>query len=133
MGLAHLRSKYRSRIKCGSVGTAITRSTGGASRINPGLSTGTSPQGNTAAFAEVGFNRHGFNKSFTEHGVILGYANIRADLTYQQGIEKMWTRQDRLDFFFPALAHLGEQAVLSKEMLECGEGPQELKPPPIYI
>lgn len=80
----------------------------------------TTPQGNTAAFGEVSFNKHGFNKSFTEHGVIIGLANVRADLTYQQGLDKMWTRQDRLDFYFPALAHLGEQAVLSKEIYANG-------------
>jgi len=81
---------------------------------------GSAPQGHQAAYGEVGFNRHGFNKSFTEHGVIIGMVNIRADLTYQQGLEKMWTRQDRLDYFFPALAHLGEQAVLSKEIYANG-------------
>lgn len=80
----------------------------------------TSPQGNLAGFGTVGFNRHGFTKSFTEHGYIIGLCSIRADLTYQQGLNRMWTRQTRFDFYYPALAHLGEQAVLSKEIYADG-------------
>lgn len=78
------------------------------------------PQGNLAAFA-LGTNaRDGFVKSFTEHGVIIGLCMVRADLTYQQGVPKMFSRQTRLDFYFPALAHLGEQAVLNKEIYADG-------------
>lgn len=80
----------------------------------------TSPQGNLAAFGTVGFDRHGFTKSFTEHGHIIGIACVRADLTYQQGLNRMWSRQDRYDFYWPALAHLGEQAVLNKEIYAQG-------------
>ena len=58
----------------------------------------------------------GFTKSFVEHGYIIGLANVRADLTYQQGVHKMWTRFTRFDFYWPALAHLGEQEVLSREI-----------------
>jgi len=65
-------------------------------------------------------SNHGFTKSFTEHGVILALANVRADLTYQQGLNRMWSRSDRFDFFFPALAHLGEQEVLNKELYAQG-------------
>ncbi|CCH67259.1 capsid protein [Richelia intracellularis HH01] len=61
-------------------------------------------------------NGHGFSTSFTEHGVILGLASVRADLTYQQGLHRMWSRQTRYDFYFPVFAHLGEQAVLNKEI-----------------
>lgn len=58
-----------------------------------------------------------WSKSFTEHGVIIGLVNLRADLTYQgTGIDRMWSRQDKYDFYFPVLAHLGEQAVLNKEI-----------------
>lgn len=80
----------------------------------------TSPQGNLSAMGTVSFTSHGFTKSFTEHCVIIGLACVRADLTYQKGLNRMWTRQSRFDFYFPALAHLGEQAVLSKEIYADG-------------
>ena len=80
----------------------------------------TSPQGNLAAFGTVSENRSGFTKSFTEHGYIIGLANVRADLTYQQGLDKLWSRQTQYDFFFPTFAHLGEQAVLNKEIFVSG-------------
>ena len=78
------------------------------------------PQGNLAAFGTVNFNKHGFNKSFTEHCVIIGMVCIRADLTYQQGLNRMWSRQGRWDYYWPALANIGEQAVLSKEIFADG-------------
>lgn len=74
------------------------------------------PQGNLAAYGTVSASGHGFTKSFTEHGLIMGLVNFRADLTYQQGLDRMWSRRGRFDFFWPALAHLGEQAVLNKEI-----------------
>jgi hypothetical protein len=80
----------------------------------------TSPQGNLSAAGTVSYSGHGFTKSFTEHCVIIGLACVRADLTYQQGINRMWSRQTRFDYFWPALAHLGEQAVLSKEIFADG-------------
>lgn len=79
-------------------------------------STGDSPQGNLAAFGTSSIQGHGFSKSFTEHGVIIGLVSVRADLNYQQGLHRMWSRRSRFDFFWPALAHIGEQAVLSKEI-----------------
>jgi hypothetical protein len=69
-----------------------------------------------AAFGIAAFDNHGFVKSFTEHCLILGLVNVRADLTYQQGLERMWSRETRYDFYWPTLAHLGEQAVLNKEI-----------------
>jgi hypothetical protein len=80
----------------------------------------TSPQGNLAAFGVVGDYFHGFTKSFVEHCVIIGLVNVRADLTYQQGIQRKFSRQTRFDFYWPALAHLGEQAVLNKEIYAQG-------------
>lgn len=80
----------------------------------------TTPQGNLAAYATASFNGHGFTKSFTEHGYIIGLVSVRADLTYQQGINRMWSRTTRYDFYWPALAHLGEQAVLNKEIYAQG-------------
>lgn len=73
-------------------------------------------QGNLAAFATSSAQGHGFNKSFTEHGVIIGLLNVRADLTYQQGVERMFSRSTRYDFYWPSLAHIGEQSVLNKEI-----------------
>lgn len=68
------------------------------------------------AVGMAGFKNHGFVKSFTEHCVIIGLMSVRADLTYQEGIEKHWNRQTKYDFYWPTLAHLGEQAVLNKEI-----------------
>lgn len=76
----------------------------------------TTPQGNLAAFGQVLVNGGGFTKSFTEHGIVMGIASVRADLTYQQGLERAWSRSTRYDFYWPALAHLGEQATLVKEL-----------------
>lgn len=76
----------------------------------------TSPQGNLSALATVGVQGHGFTKSFVEHGVLIGLACVFADLTYQQGLNRMWSRRDRWDFYWPALAHIGEQPVLNKEI-----------------
>ena len=83
-------------------------------------STDTTPQANLAAFG-VGYNnKSGFTKSFTEHGWILGFVNVRADLTYQQGLNRMWTRSTKFDMYWPTFAHLGEQAVLNKEIYAQG-------------
>lgn len=76
----------------------------------------TTPQGNLSAYGSVAMDGKGFTKSFTEHCLILGMVSVRADLSYQQGLERMWSRQTRFDFYWPALSHLGEQAVLSKEI-----------------
>lgn len=82
---------------------------------------GTSPQGNLSAFGLAVDSSSGFVKSFTEHCVLIGLVNVRADLTYQQGIHRMWSRRSREDFYFPALANLGEQAVLNKEICFVGD------------
>jgi hypothetical protein len=74
------------------------------------------PQGNLAAFGTSIMTKHGFSKSFTEHCVIIGMVCVRADITYQQGLNRMFSRRSRFDFYWPALAHIGEQAVLSKEI-----------------
>lgn len=80
----------------------------------------TSPQGNLSAYALMSTRVHGFNKSFTEHGIVIGLCNIRTDLSYQQGINKTWLRQTREEFYWPSFAHLGEQAVLNKEIYAQG-------------
>lgn len=80
----------------------------------------TSPQGNLAAYGVHGQRYHAFTKSFSEFGYVIGLINVRADLTYQQGVHKMWTRSDMFDFYWPSFAHLGEQAVLNKEIYAQG-------------
>lgn len=87
---------------------------------------GTSPQGNLAAMATVGISGHGFTKSFSEHSIVLGYISVRADLNYQQGINKLWLRSTRYDFYFPSLAHLGEQAIQNKEIFYNNDANDEL-------
>jgi hypothetical protein len=79
------------------------------------------PLGNLAAMGTGLAHGHGFTQSFTEHGVIIGLVSVRADLTYQQGLRKMWSRSTRYDFYFPAFAMLGEQAILNKEIYVRGD------------
>jgi hypothetical protein len=79
-----------------------------------------SPQGNLAAFGVCGDTFHGFTKSFVEHCIIIGLLNVRADLTYQQGVDRMFSRQTRFDYYWPALSHLGEQTILNKEIFAQG-------------
>ncbi len=104
---------------------------GGSARINitpvPQTSTaaGANPedqQGNLAGYGTVSVNGHGFVSSFTEHGVLLGLVSARADLTYQQGLHRMFSRQTREDFYWPSLAHIGEQSVLTKEIYSLADG-----------
>lgn len=80
----------------------------------------TSPQGNLAAFGLAADNARGFSRSFVEHGVIIGLVTITADLTYQQGLPRMFSRSTRYDYYWPSLAHLGEQAILNKEIYAQG-------------
>ena len=77
-------------------------------------------QGDMAAFGTASQSGHGFTKSFTEHCVLIGLVSCRADLSYQQGLNRMWSRSTRFDYYWPALSHLGEQAVLNKEIYVQG-------------
>lgn len=106
---------------------------GGQIRINShpvaqnSPTSGSSYQGQLAAFAtasSMGSNI-GFTKSFVEHGYVIGLACPRADITYQQGINRMWSRSTRYDFFWPKLQQLGEQAVLNKEIYLQGTAADE--------
>ena len=81
---------------------------------------GTSPQGNLSAYGVTAAKFHGFTKSFVEHGYIIGFVCARADLTYQQGINKMWLRSTVYDFYWPTFAHLGEQAIELREIYAQG-------------
>lgn len=85
----------------------------------------TSPLGNTAALSVTTMNKSMFTKSFTEHGFIMGLAVVRTDQTYQQGIERMWSRKGRYDYYWPVLANIGEQAILNKEIYAQGNAKDE--------
>lgn len=86
---------------------------------------GTSPLGNTAALSVTTMNKPMFTKSFTEHGFIMGLAVVRTDQTYQQGVERMWSRKGRYDYYWPVLANIGEQAILNKEIYAQGNTKDE--------
>lgn len=88
--------------------------------IQTSSSDDTSPLGNTAALSVTTMNKPMFTKSFTEHGFIMGLAVVRTDQTYQQGIERMWSRKGRYDYYWPVLANIGEQAILNKEIYAQG-------------
>ncbi len=98
---------------------------GGTQRITmtpvPNTSEATAQnQGDLAAYGVVSGSAGGFNHSFVEHGVIIGINCLRADMTYQQGMERMWSRRNRYDFYMPPMAHIGEQPVLNKEIYVSG-------------
>lgn len=83
------------------------------------------PLGTLGAMGTSLSQGHGFSQSFTEHGYIIGIASVRADLNYQQGLRKLWSRSTKFDFYWPAFAMLGEQAVLSKELYCDGSAADE--------
>jgi hypothetical protein len=82
--------------------------------------TDTTPQGNLAGYGTSTMHNHGFTKSFTEHSILIGMVSVRADLNYQQGLPRMFSRSTRWDFYWPALAHIGEQGILNKEIYAQG-------------
>lgn len=79
-----------------------------------------SPQSNLSGFGVLGDSAHGFNKSFVEHGYVIGLVCLRADITYQQGLNRIWSRRQLFDFYWPTLAHLGEQVVYNREIYTQG-------------
>ena len=100
--------------------------------INPIAQTGptgttgaSTPLGNLAAMGTILKQADGFNQAFTEHGHIIGLANVRADISYQQGLRRMWSRSTRYDFYMPVFAMLGEQSVLNKEIYVTGVSAQD--------
>ena len=86
----------------------------------------TTPQGNMSGFATTGFTGHSFTKSFTEHCCVIGLVAVFADLTYQQGINRFFSKRTRYDYYWPALAHLGEQSILNKEIYAQGNATDDL-------
>ena len=103
---------------------------GGSSAINvtpvPQTSGQPTPVADDALGQLAGFGTasgtHSFTKSFVEHGVIMGLANVRADITYSQGLERYWSKSTRYDFYYPVLAQIGEQSVLNKEIWHNAAG-----------
>lgn len=101
---------------------------GGTTKINSHPVAQTSPTSGSNALAQLGSfatsstqgSQVGFSKSFVEHGYVIGLACARADLTYQQGLNRMWSRSTRFDFFWPKLQELGEQAILNREIRTTG-------------
>ena len=90
------------------------------------VQTSDTPQGNLAGYGTANMSGDGFTKSFVEHGYIIGLCNVRADLTYQQGLERLWSRSTKYDFYWPALQALGEQSVLNKEIYTQGTPDDDL-------
>lgn len=86
----------------------------------------TGAHGDTGAYVTAANTLRGWTKSFTEHCIILGLVSVRADLNYQQGMERMFSRSTRFDFYWPSFAHLGEQAVLNKEIFADGSANDDL-------
>ena len=78
------------------------------------------PKGSLAAYGTASISGNGFTKSFTEHCLVLGLVCARSDLTYQQGLPRKFQRKTRFDHYFPALSHIGEQAVLQSEIFATG-------------
>ncbi|AXH74003.1 MAG: major capsid protein [Microviridae sp.] len=91
-----------------------------------GITGGSTPVGNLAAIGTGLSQIHGFTQSFTEHGYVIGLVSVRADLTYQQGLRRHWSRSTRYDFYFPAFAMLGEQSILNKEIYVRGDANDSL-------
>ncbi len=88
---------------------------------NSGTGTGSStPQGTTAAYSLTADNHHDFSKSFVEHGFVIGVCVARYDHTYQQGIERFWSRKKVTDYYIPVFANLGEQGICNKEIFAQG-------------
>ncbi len=101
---------------------------GGSTRVNVTPVAQTSGQatpvagdalGQLAGYGTVS-GTHGFSKSFVEHGVLLGLVNVRGDLTYSQGVDRMWSKSTRYDFYYPVLSGIGEQSVLNREIWADG-------------
>ena len=83
------------------------------------------PIGETGAVSVTPVNESSFTKSFEEHGFVIGVCCVRHNHSYQQGLERFWSRTDRLDYYVPQLANLGEQPVKKKEIMLTGKATDE--------
>ena len=88
--------------------------------VQTSSTTENSPQGNAAAISVTPFSSNSFTKSFEEHGFVIGVLCVRHDHTYQQGLERMWSRKDTLDYYYPQFANIGEQGIKVKELYMQG-------------
>ncbi|WNK14832.1 MAG: major capsid protein [Microvirus sp.] len=99
---------------------------GGSTSLNVNVVAQTAPSAvgtplaSLAGFGTAALMNMGFSKSFVEHGILLGLLCATADITYQTGLMRQWSRSTRFDYYWPALSHLGEQPVLNKEILSKG-------------
>jgi hypothetical protein len=82
--------------------------------------------GDLAGYGTFNISGHGFNKSFVEHGIVMGIISVRMDLTYQEGLNRHFSHSTRYDIYWPSLAHLGEQAILNKEIYCDGSANDDL-------
>lgn len=133
-------SRYREQVRS-IFGTIISDKTvqvpeylgGGRYRINVNqiiqaagkAGTDGTPLGETGAMSVTPINEASFTKSFEEHGFVIGVMCVRHDRTYQQGLERFWSRSDRLDYYVPQFANLGEQPVKKKEIYLTGKSTDE--------
>ena len=85
----------------------------------------TTPQGNLSAIGTTVLSGHSFTKSFTEHTIVIGLVSVRTDLTYQQGLNRMMSRETIYDYYWPTLSTIGEQAVKNKEIYAQGTSADE--------
>ena len=85
----------------------------------------TTPQGNLSAIGTTVLSGHSFTKSFTEHTIVIGMVSVRTDLTYQQGLNRMMSRETIYDYYWPTLSTIGEQAVKNKEIYAQGTSADE--------
>lgn len=83
------------------------------------------PLGETGAMSVTPINESSFTKSFEEHGFVIGVCCVRHNRSYQQGLERFWSREDRLDYYVPQFANLGEQPVKKKEIMLTGKATDE--------
>ena len=86
----------------------------------------TTPQGNLSAIGTTVLSGHSFTKSFTEHTIVIGLVSVRTDLTYQQGLNRMFSRETIYDYYWPTLSTIGEQAVKNKEIYAQGTADDDL-------
>lgn len=85
-----------------------------------GTESATTPQGTVVGMSQTTDTNSDFTKSFTEHGFIIGVMVARYDHTYQQGLDRLWSRKDKFDFYWPVFANIGEQAIKNKELYAQG-------------
>lgn len=83
------------------------------------------PIGETGAMSVTPINESSFTKSFEEHGFVIGVCCVRHNRSYQQGLERFWSRRDRLDYYVPQFANIGEQPVKKKEIMLTGDASDE--------